>query len=1358
MGNNGNSSGVTFAAGYSGNGAVFDGLNNDYGLINTTDELDSMQNMTISLWAYLGQNKSTTQPKAIHMNGAYTLSYSAVEWEPRIRIYNGSSTTAELNPGVAYTNSTVPGKWYHIVATYNGDTGNYSLYVNGTMIATGDSGVRGKIINSSNALYIGIDEDQANNEVNGTLDSIKIFAYAMTAEDVLEMYEEEAGIEPPADPDGYYFAQDGDDSADCSSSTPCRTIAKMNSMGCAEVIYLNRGDIWRVPNDTYIQPGTGCHYQPYGTGNKPAIYGSNLSASTDDWTDTGSNIWKYDYKVYDEVANIIFTDDWTTTTRNWSLSDMASQGEKAYFHSLTNHTVYMYATANPYTAYGSMELAMVGSADTLVYKYNADNIEIDGLAFLYGGVSAIQFQDVENINITNNTMAWFGGGYFSGSGDTTVRYGNTIQTWKNADNVYIAYNNISETLDAAITPQFTSSSATATINDWTAVYNIITNSAYCFEQFIYSVSGNSISNVHFDHNTCYNIGEGWYKGQRYQTVGTRGLRFGSDDATNTNKNLTFKDNIFSGLYEGDVGYGLYIGGSTTMYGMNSKGNYTIDYNLYHDKELNFGRWGSPLVLYSSISTWVAGTVHDDNSIYDNPLFKDAANGDFTPYEDSPACGAASDGGDIGALTCEPPSAPDTIAPYNGTFTNNGTNAEYGEDVTFSVIIYDDKNLSSYTWCVNESGGACANETTVYITGNYTYTTTITVTTNASAPSVICARIYANDTSSNDMEPVESCYQVISSAVDTSLGCTNPYFENFTSIAEGYAGPWSSATTTTEYCQYVYFNCSAGFDSITPYPCRLEQVNLIPGTTITTVRISGNGDSLSYSVVANRATIGDISLYDSIRYQICTSANGNSYSTFYKQLGPGEYWVNGTYAQFYTDNIWRPIDNINLSIYNSTGSINFTSDAYDSSSNPILNYTSYGLTNITTTNGKIIYPFCVNDTREINITISATNYQPSTVTSLNISTLSYLTPYHFFLLDANTLNISLYYENNLTLVNESVIINLYKDDYSANYTATNGTYYLKSLPEGTYIISAYNANYPLRSYYIDITNTTASSIDMYLLSGGTIWEINVKDQKLVNFPNMLVKLQRYFISENAYIQVDQCMTNDFGNCNFYITPNTQYYKLLFEYGGTNFYTTLPTRITDTTNVQYYVIDISGESVYSSFWDMDNVYTELTFPILNNDSVKAHFTFTDTSGLVASGCVFVYKHTIKGGDTLICENCVETASGTAICEWNRSIYYDYIVKGRIHTTTAHSNYTEIVASIYKEITDLNIAGQELAFYSLLIFVVLAIIGAAFGGPSGSLLGVSVALIITSALGWVPIAASFVIGIPLVVIIFILLRKGG
>jgi len=118
---------------------------------------------------------------------------------------------------------------------------------------------------------------------------------------------------------------------------------------------------------------------------------------------------------------------------------------------------------------------------------------------------------------------------------------------------------------------------------------------------------------------------------------------------------------------------------------------------------------------------------------------------------------------------EAPPPPDTTSP---SYTENGTNTtspSNNEHILIHVN-WTDETMLNYTWCGNNFTGTWINESIVARAGltsvNHTNVTYIT----AGGSKDICYQCYANDTSSNVNETLETC---LTTAAEDTCSCLSP---------------------------------------------------------------------------------------------------------------------------------------------------------------------------------------------------------------------------------------------------------------------------------------------------------------------------------------------------------------------------------------------------------------------------------------------------------------------------------------------------------------------------------------------------------------------------------------------------------
>jgi hypothetical protein len=182
-------------------------------------------------------------------------------------------------------------------------------------------------------------------------------------------------------------------------------------------------------------------------------------------------------------------------------------------------------------------------------------------------------------------------------------------------------------------------------------------------------------------------------------------------------------------------------------GLSTDDNF-YDYNLYDtDAALIFSRWNNYTgTTYASLAVARASvdwdTTWDNNSIDADPLFLsiDPTSDDFlVPASNSPACGAGTDGGDIGAIPCSS-NYEDNVNP-DITFSNSSGNVS-GQTALLNVTCSDNIKLQNISLYVNSSLNT-TNSSPVNNTA-WIYSFTVASYTNYS----LYFECYDNNTNSN----------------------------------------------------------------------------------------------------------------------------------------------------------------------------------------------------------------------------------------------------------------------------------------------------------------------------------------------------------------------------------------------------------------------------------------------------------------------------------------------------------------------------------------------------------------------------------------------------------------------------------
>lgn len=311
-------------------------------------------------------------------------------------------------------------------------------------------------------------------------------------------------------------------------------------------------------------------------------------------------------------------------------------------------------------------------------SYATDNT--DAKSSEYMETSAISGEgNGANINISNNRIHGYfngiymldsAGGQFEnmeiGYNNVTYPLDDSIEPESRGNCYYIHHNFISGGIAGISLAPFDSSQCPSKIE-----YNILNMN----ESVLYSAVGyygkafklednSGIEAVNITHNTVYGLSD------------AQGMR--TNNIANSLRNVYVRDNIFN-----------MVGRVCYRCGDDADGTYW-DYNLYDGGNMfQYYASDSDATIYTSLADAIAsgnsGGTWDANSIEDVPEFVNVTNLDFRPFSTSAACGAASDGGDIGALPCFIP----------GYFEITATDAYSGAAIsTFSATINGDNYFST----------------------------------------------------------------------------------------------------------------------------------------------------------------------------------------------------------------------------------------------------------------------------------------------------------------------------------------------------------------------------------------------------------------------------------------------------------------------------------------------------------------------------------------------------------------------------------------------------------------------------------------------------------------------------------------
>lgn len=275
---------------------------------------------------------------------------------------------------------------------------------------------------------------------------------------------------------------------------------------------------------------------------------------------------------------------------------------------------------------------------------------------------------------------------------------------------------------------------------------------------------------------------------------------------------------------------------------------------------------------------------------------------------------------------------------------------------------------------------------------------------------------------------------------------------------------------------------------------------------------------------------------------------------------------------------------------------------------------------------------------------------------------------------------------------------------------------------TYAIMSYTATgYDTRSYYLynaTVTNATTLT-NLYLSNTSTSTQIsfNVEDEDGNEVDGAYIIIQKYDPGTNTYSTVEIIRTVE-GEASAPLIMYTTWYKILIEYNGETVYETTQFIIT---NTEYYWQVHLGENALQEYEQSRNIEYNLWW---QNSTGQFRLTYADTTGITQYGCLEVIRRGATR-DINNCTSCIQSTSGTIICNIGVNATGTYIATASINTTTGNRYILEIMEldrnNAYR------IFGAMGIFITFLLFITVAFVKARESPASTILLGTITLLIV-------------------------------
>ncbi|MBO4693123.1 MAG: right-handed parallel beta-helix repeat-containing protein [Clostridia bacterium] len=227
----------------------------------------------------------------------------------------------------------------------------------------------------------------------------------------------------------YYVSPGGDDANDGTSpSSAIKTtdaiVTKLN-LKAGDAVLFERGGVWRLSKAIKCKEGVA--YGSYGTGEKPAFYGSPRNyADKKYWTASNlKNVWKLSISDIDIGLMVFDHGEMVGYKTTKGLLSLSKNGD--FYYNRAQSTLYIYCDkGNPGKAYKDIEVCLNKAAFDIT---RVSGVTVDNIKIKYFGKFGVDLEAADNTKVSNCEIGFIGGA----SQNSTTRLGNAIQMWQGCD-------------------------------------------------------------------------------------------------------------------------------------------------------------------------------------------------------------------------------------------------------------------------------------------------------------------------------------------------------------------------------------------------------------------------------------------------------------------------------------------------------------------------------------------------------------------------------------------------------------------------------------------------------------------------------------------------------------------------------------------------------------------------------------------------------------------------------------------------------------------------------------------------------------------------------------------------------------
>lgn len=362
-----------------------------------------------------------------------------------------------------------------------------------------------------------------------------------------------------------------------------------------------------------------------------------------------------------------------------------------------------------------------------------------------------------------------------------------------------------------------------------------------------------------------------------------------------------------------------------------------------------------------------------------------------------------------------------------------------------------------------------------------------------------------------------------------------------------------------------------------------------------------------------------------------------------------------------------------------------------------------------------------------------------------------------------------------IVNATVAANLdilqYDQTYSNNFTFTNESHWICLFPSwgnfSVYGLMQYsNSSYRHREYYFDaeVFDNTSADMSFYLIDDvvSTRVDLIVKDSSGIVYPDVIIKIQRYYPGLNEYRTIAAPKTGTNGETNTYLVLYDAYYRFILQKGGEILDTVPAQLVTDTT----LTLMVSPATLIEriDYWD---VITGGCSYSVSTGNITCHYEDGSVGKYLVSSTLTV----IEQGALITSEMCsstnTTTPSGTIICHVG-NVSGKIILYELVGNLNIDVDYVYVLEKKYINMAEgmsrlfglcesgTNKRCLEGMFISFLIVLTSAMVG--LYSPAIGIFYTLISVSITWYIGLFPISISSIIGLIFVgmIIVFSMVQK--